>query len=71
MNPYLNKEDNKQTVKRKTQPEDEETMTYKERPAVYGSINRDKGIYKGEYSEGINSRKSIFDAQAVFKTSDY
>ena len=59
---YLKKVDNDQTVKRKPQPEDEETMTYKERPAVYGDINRDKGI---------NSRKSVFDAQAVFKTSDY
>lgn len=68
---YLKKVDNDQTAKRKPQPEDEETMTYKERPAVYGDINRDKGIYKGKYSDGINSRKSVFDAQAVFKTSDY
>ena len=71
MNLYLKKEDNTSIVKRSPQPEEEETMTYKEHPAVYGNINRDKGIYKGKYSDGINSRESVFDAQAVFRTSEH
>ena len=55
-------------VKRAPQAEDEETLTYKEHPPLYGNINRDKGIYKGKYSQGINTKESVFDAQALFRT---
>lgn len=71
MNLYLKKDDDTPVMKRKPQPEEEETMTYKEHSAVYGNINRNKGIYQGKYSEGINHRESVFDAQAVFRTSDH
>lgn len=47
--------------------EEEETMTYRTRKAQ-SPINAGPGIFQNSTMEGINTRESVFDRSAVFRT---
>lgn len=49
--------------------EEEETFTYLERKKQF-NINENPGISMQKNMEGINTRASIFDQQAVFHTKE-
>lgn len=62
----LIRQNQKKANRRKTYPEEEETMTYKKRESI-GSLNRERGVFDSRFS-GINTEKSVFDQTAVFQT---
>ena len=63
----LVKQNRELAKKRKQQlEEDEEWMTYAVRQRMT-PINKDKGVFPEE-SSGINTRESVFDRTAIFRT---
>ena len=48
--------------------DEEETMTYRKRKTEHWSINRAEDAFVSPMAEGLNSRGSVFDRQAVFRT---
>ena len=57
---------NAEKKKRQQLEEDEEWMTYAVRQRMT-PINKDKGVFPEE-SSGINTRESVFDRTAIFRT---
>uniref|UniRef100_UPI004057A8F5 hypothetical protein n=1 Tax=Agathobacter sp. TaxID=2021311 RepID=UPI004057A8F5 len=58
---------NEQNKKKKQNLEEneEETLTYLKKQLQI-SINGDKGVFGQQVFEGINTRKSVFDQNALF-----
>lgn len=55
--------------KNTAQDEDEEpTQSYKERSWERWSLNRQKSAFASPMDDGLNTRESVFDRQAVFRT---
>ena len=50
------------------EPDEEETLSYRERKQEYRSINRAKDVFASPMADGLNTGESIFDRQAVFRT---
>lgn len=61
-----NKQQNQ--LKRQWKEEDEPTLRYKERNYEYWAINQKKQAFGSPFSDGINTKESIFDKNAIFKT---
>ncbi|MBQ3032702.1 MAG: hypothetical protein IJ969_02200 [Anaerotignum sp.] len=50
--------------------DDEPTQAYKEQKLEWWSINQQKSTFASPMDDGINSRESVFDRQAVFRTKE-
>lgn len=68
-------EDEKQVQKKKPvaklhgqEDDTEETYTYAYHKRYSGNLNEDKGVFDNDTFEGINTKLSVFDKTAVFRT---
>lgn len=50
--------------------DDEPTQTYQEEKWEYWALNQNKTAFDSPLDDGINSQKSVFDRQAVFRTKE-
>ena len=64
-----NQEILKRKKKQQLAEEDEETLSYAERP-IMKPINKNKGAFEGREGDGINTAQSVFDRTAVFHTGE-
>jgi hypothetical protein len=60
-------DNNKSKLNRREEPQTVEM--YMEKAKSMEPINQRKSVYQSVYNEGINSKQSVFDAKAVFKTN--
>ncbi|MBQ3546017.1 MAG: hypothetical protein IJA34_13710 [Lachnospiraceae bacterium] len=64
----LLKENNKPKIDRNLEPETVEM--YMEREKNKEPINKRQSVFQSKFEKGINSNKSVFDRQAIFRTND-
>ena len=64
----MNQEKNRKRRQQMQEDEDEETLTYATRPKMV-NINKNKGAFPDAF-DGINTRESIFDRMATFRTDN-
>ncbi len=50
--------------------DDEPTQTYQEEKWEYWALNQNKTAFDSPLDDGINSQRSVFDRQAVFRTKE-
>ncbi len=50
--------------------DDEPTQTYREERWEYWALNQNKTAFDSPLDDGLNSRKSVFDQQAIFRTKE-
>ena len=48
--------------------EDEPTMCYQEERREYWALNQNKSVFESRFQHGINTKESVFDRKAIFKT---
>lgn len=58
----------RQQKKQKQDTEEEEIHAYQEKKWEYWAINQSKQAFDSPFSDGINTRDSVFDKTATFKT---
>ena len=61
---------NNQKKKKINNDDDEPTLSYKEKKLEWWSINQQEDVFQSPMADGINSRESVFDRQAVFRTKE-
>ena len=52
------------------QEDDEPTQTYRKQKWEYWALNQNKTVFDSPLKDGLNSRKSVFDQQAVFQMKE-
>ena len=62
-----NKRNNNQKLRRQNE-EEEPTLSYRKREQESWAINQNQSAFDSGMLEGINTRQSVFDKKAVFKT---
>ncbi len=50
--------------------DDEPTQSYQEERWEYWALNQNKTAFDSPLDDGINSQRSVFDRQAVFRTKE-
>lgn len=60
----------KKNKKKSDNEEDEPTQSYREKKYEYWALNQNKTAFDSPMDEGINTRASVFERQAVFRTKE-
>ena len=58
----------RQQKKQKYDTEEEETLAYQTGQYEYWALNQSKQVFNTPFSDGINTKESVFDQKATFKT---
>lgn len=58
----------RQQKKQKKETDEEETLGYQEKKYEYWALNQTKQSFDSPFSDGINTKESVFDKNALFKT---
>lgn len=61
---------NNEKRKSRINEDDEPTQAYQDRKLEWWSINQNKSVFASPMDDGLNSRESVFDRQAVFRTKE-
>ena len=61
---------NNEKRKNRINEDDEPTQAYQDRKLEWWSINQNKSAFASPMDDGLNSRESVFDRQAVFRTKE-
>ena len=56
--------------KNRVNEDDEPTQAYQDKKLEWWSINQNKSAFASPMDDGLNSRESVFDRQAVFRTKE-